>query len=209
MHRQATPCIAPGNCWRAYTNQKPWGSYFAYLQWMVSIWKHLEHILGLPGTAGSVGHGRQKHQGPCVDVFLDVPPQQAAAGKSILSPSLLMNTATSMCVRSMPGLSMPTALRGSIVVGAEQVAAHLPPEGRCFRENLFQLELNHSPCVTVHVKWDNQANTRPVGFFNLLVSRFASPIPSYFYKCSCFKILSVVWGLLGFFFPSWKWYGMN
>ena len=49
------------------------------------------------------------------------------------------------------------SLRGSIVAGAEQVAAHLPPEGSCSRGDLFPLEFNHSPCVTVHVKWDNQA----------------------------------------------------
>lgn len=55
IHGQANPYIAPGNCWRTYTNQRPWGSGLAYLQWMVSTWKHLEHTLGLPVTAGAVG----------------------------------------------------------------------------------------------------------------------------------------------------------
>lgn len=181
MHGQATPCIALGN----YRNQRLWGSCFAYLQWMLSTWKHLEHILGLPGTAGFVGWGRQKHKGLCVEVFLDVPPQQAAAGKSILSASLLMSTATSMCVRITPGLSMPTALwetaslRG---LSRWQLISLLKggvPKEIC--SNLNSTVPSVLPCMS-------NGTTKPMHdlVFYLPVSSLASPIPSFFYKMFIF-----------------------
>ena len=97
--------------------------------------------------------------------------------------------------------------RGTIIVGAEQVEAHLPPEGRCSRGNLFQLELDHSACVTAHVKWDNQANTWPV--FYLPVSRITSPMPYFIYKCSCLKIFPVLVLLIWVFPPLLEmvWFG--
>lgn len=170
MHGQATPYIAPGNCWRAYTNQRPWGSCLACLQWMVcqrllALWpeegKSTKGLVGrssgCPFSAGCCWRGHARHFASDVRYYLHVCEQHARPQHANCSP------------------------RGSVVTGAEQVAAHLPPEGRRSRGHLFQLELNHSPCVTVHVKWDKQDNAWPVclGFFYLPVGRFASPIPSF------------------------------